>query len=80
MAHCDSLLCCVQLVGGSANVSILLPLLEKLCSEEETTVRDAVRTMDSDQRKVLAGVVEAALTSDCDSCSCACVSRLWTAW
>jgi hypothetical protein len=24
-------------------VSVLLPLLEKLCSEEETTVRDAVR-------------------------------------
>ena len=35
-------LCGSQLVGGSANVSILLPLLEKLCSEEETTVRDAV--------------------------------------
>lgn len=43
-------------MGGSANVSILLPLLEKLCSEEETTVRDAVRTMDSEQRNGLAGV------------------------
>jgi serine/threonine-protein phosphatase 2A regulatory subunit A len=31
-----------ELVGGSAHVAILLPLLEKLCSEEETTVRDAV--------------------------------------
>jgi len=30
-----------ELVGGPSHVSLLLPLLEKLCGEEETTVRDA---------------------------------------
>lgn len=52
LAHAHSRLSArvVQLVGGSANVSILLPLLEKLCSEEETTVRDAVSGHKRDKR------------------------------